>query len=315
MRMVCADVFLRALLRFSSGAASPPAFLAGGLPRRRWRRGSRFELFQVFCTQLTLHIPFGTLPADYILSFSKEGSVTDIIIAIDQKNWDEADARKLELLAELELIWGAKLGLQMWTAFSRTGRSAAWEALDAIFDCGIDWMGDFKFHDIGNTVGGAAANVARFKMDPDIVTVHASGSREMLRRAVAELPASLVAAVTVLTDISDEEHLAEYGVPRLPRVLSLAEKAAEERCHAIVCSPREVAHLAQHQLEVVRALYRIVPGTRLGSEHHDQKNVTTPAEAVKNGANALVIGREIWGAEDPVAAAIKIHEHLEKETV
>lgn len=233
--------------------------------------------------------------------------MTDIIVAIDQSTWSSKDSDTLMELAELELIQGAKLGLEMFTS------DAYDRALGEIMNLDIKYMADYKLHDIGNTVGKATRNIA-FQM-PDILTVHAMGSSGMIRAAVDAIGHDgKVAAVTILTDITDEDlsFILDMEARRDKLVPALADWATQNGARAIVASGKELPRLMEHRSEHVREAYKIIPGTRLGGDHRDQRNVVKPKEAVEMGADALVIGSEIWGADDPVEVAKKINEHLEE---
>jgi orotidine-5'-phosphate decarboxylase len=172
---------------------------------------------------------------------------------------------------------------------------------------GLDLFLDLKLHDIPNTVAGAARSVARLK--PAYLTVHASGGRDMVRAAVEAAPDVKIAGVTLLTSL-DEHALRVLGidVSTTDAVLRLASVAVEAGARAIVCSPHEVAAVRK---EVGEGITLITPGVRLaGGDVQDQARVATPAQALADGADLLVIGRPITGAADPGAAAAAIAADL-----
>ena len=172
---------------------------------------------------------------------------------------------------------------------------------------GLDLFLDLKLHDIPNTVAGAARSVAPLK--PAYLTVHASGGRDMVRAAVESAPDVKIAGVTLLTSL-DGHALRVLGVDQQPRdvVLRLASVAVEAGARAIVCSPHEVADVRR---EVGPDVTLITPGVRLeGGDAQDQARVATPARALADGADLLVIGRPITGAADPGAAAAAIAAEL-----
>ena len=176
---------------------------------------------------------------------------------------------------------------------------------------------DLKYHDIPNTVAKAAVEAC--KLGVKMFNVHALGGGEMMRTTVAEVNAYCEAtgstrptmlAVTILTS-STAETLAEIGIERsvedmVPRLAKLAQDAGFD---GVVASPKEV--------KLIRAVcgddFAIVtPGVRPSfASLDDQKRVTTPAEAITSGATALVIGRPISAAQDPLAAAGKILTEIE----
>jgi orotidine-5'-phosphate decarboxylase len=172
---------------------------------------------------------------------------------------------------------------------------------------GLDLFLDLKLHDIPNTVAGAARSVARLK--PTYLTVHASGGRDMVRAAVEAAPDVKIAAVTLLTSL-DEHALRVLGIEASTgeAVLRLAGVAVEAGARAIVCSPHEVAAVRR---EVGPGITLITPGVRLaGGDAQDQARVATPAQALADGADLLVIGRPITDAADPGAAAAAIAADL-----
>ena len=194
-----------------------------------------------------------------------------------------------------------KVGLEL---FCRTGPSI----VDTVRGgSGVDLFLDLKLHDIPNTVAGAARGVAKLK--PRYLTVHASGGADMVKAAVEAAPEVTIAAVTVLTSLSAEV-LEAVGLagPPLDAVRRLAVLAVGAGAGALVCSPMEVAMV---RAEVGPDVVLITPGVRpLGADVQDQARVATPAQALADGADLLVIGRPITGAADPGAAAAQIAASL-----
>ena|SRR5487761_273 len=175
---------------------------------------------------------------------------------------------------------------------------------------------DLKFHDIPNTVRAAAREAAQLGVR--MINVHASGGRKMMKaaREGAESNGSgasrpLILAVTVLTSLAPED-LQEIGLAGSPEeaVVRLARLARSAGMDGVVASAREAAALR----EACGPKFVIVtPGIRpAASEAQDQARVSTPADAIRAGADYLVIGRPITGASDPAAAAdavvAEIHE-------
>jgi orotidine-5'-phosphate decarboxylase len=194
-----------------------------------------------------------------------------------------------------------KVGLEL---FCRTGPSIVETVRGGT---GVGLFLDLKLHDIPNTVAGAAKSVARLK--PKFLTVHATGGPDMVRAAVEAAPDVTIAAVTVLTSL-DELTLEQIGLagPSHDAVRRLAALAVGAGAGALVCSPHEVAAVRS---EVGSHVVLITPGVRpAGSDAQDQARVATPQEAMRNGADLLVIGRPITGAKDPGAAAATIAASL-----
>ncbi len=191
-----------------------------------------------------------------------------------------------------------KVGLE---TFLRDGAAAVRAARES--SGGRDVFLDLKLHDIPNTVAGAARSVAH--LEPAYLTVHASGGAAMVRAAVDELPATRIAAVTVLTSMSEDD-LAAVGLlgPSLDAARRLAALAVGAGARAVVCSPQEVAAV---RAEVGDGIVLITPGVRpAGAALGDQSRVATPEQALADGADLLVIGRPITGAPDVAVAAAAI---------
>jgi orotidine-5'-phosphate decarboxylase len=168
---------------------------------------------------------------------------------------------------------------------------------------GVQVFLDLKLHDIPNTVAGAARAVA--KLRPEILTVHAAGGADMIKAAVQAAPETLVAAVTLLTSIGDKD-LADLGVGGSvsDAVRRMAALAVSAGARGLVCSPQEVMAV---RAEVGPDILLITPGIRpAGVTSDDQARIATPVEALKAGADLLVIGRPITRASDPGAAAAAI---------
>jgi orotidine-5'-phosphate decarboxylase len=174
---------------------------------------------------------------------------------------------------------------------------------------GVQVFLDLKLHDIPATVAGAARAVARLK--PAYLTVHAGGGAAMIRAAAEAAPHTSIAAVTVLTSLSEND-LDGIGLsgPAADAVLRLSALAVEAGARAIVCSPKEVAAV---RAEVGPDVTLITPGVRPhGAAAQDQARVATPEEAMAAGADLLVIGRPITAAPDPGAAASSIAAALRR---
>lgn len=166
---------------------------------------------------------------------------------------------------------------------------------------------DLKFYDIGETVKRAVAAVA--KTGVSLLTVHGSGA--VMRAAVEGRGASglKLLAVTVLTSF-DEEDLRDLGYPcSVAELVELrVRKARESGIDGMVCSPLEVARV--REIAGPEAIL-VTPGVRsAGASSGDQKRVATPAEAIRNGASHLVIGRQVTRAADPAAAVEALRAEL-----
>jgi orotidine-5'-phosphate decarboxylase len=196
-----------------------------------------------------------------------------------------------------------KIGLELYL---RYGPQAVASVRGA---SGVDIFLDLKLHDIPATVSGAAKAVARLR--PALLTVHAAAGPAAIRAAAEAAPGTKVVAVTVLTSLGEAD-LGMIGLagPVSEAARRLAAVAVEAGARGLVCSPQEVVAL---RAEVGDDIQLITPGVRpAGSDLHDQARVATPEEALRAGADLLVIGRPITGAADPGAAAAAIAASLRR---
>ncbi len=174
---------------------------------------------------------------------------------------------------------------------------------------GVQIFLDLKLHDIPATVAAAARAVARLR--PALLTVHAAAGAAAIRAAADAAAGTRVVAVTVLTSLGEAD-LQRIGLagPASDAVRRLAALAVDAGARGLVCSPQEVAAVRS---EVGDDILLVTPGVRpAGSETHDQARVATPEEALRAGADLLVIGRPITGAADPGAAAGAIAASLRR---
>lgn len=232
-----------------------------------------------------------------------------LIIALDVET--AAEARKLfsVLGAQAGMF---KVGAQLFTA-------AGPEFVREIVAQGGRVFLDLKFHDIPNTVAAACREVVRLGVS--LFNVHAAGGGEMMRRAAEATTETAVRenltrpkliAVTVLTS-ANAGVLRETGVAGEleAQVKKLAELAAASGLDGVVASPHEIAAVRSG---VTREGFLLVtPGVRPANvPHDDQRRVMTPGEAVRAGADYIVVGRAILNAPDPQRAAREIVEEMER---
>ena len=231
-----------------------------------------------------------------------------IIVALDVPTKEEA----LAIVEELGDAVGAyKIGMQLYNAVGP-------EILDEVAKRNGKVFLDLKFHDIPNTVASAARTVANLGVF--MFNVHASGGYTMMDEAVKALKEEseqlgvekpLLIAVTVLTSMSEEEMQKEVGVSRSigEQVVALAKMAKEAGMDGVVASPLEIEMIR----EACGPDFLIVtPGIRpRDAALGDQKRVKTPGEAVRDGADYLVIGRPITKASDRMTAVKDIVSEIE----
>lgn len=214
-----------------------------------------------------------------------------ICAALDFPAWAAAEPFARAVAPEVGML---KVGLELFAAEGPAAVRAAAALGRPVFL-------DLKLHDIPNTVEGAARSAAA--SGASLLTVHAAGGEEMVRAAVRGAAGRLrVLAVTVLTSL-DDAALGRIGLagPAEAAVIRLAGLAMAAGAGGLVCSPREVAAV---RAAVGPGPLLVVPGVRpAGAARGDQARVATPAEAVKAGADVLVLGRPLRDAADPAAAA------------
>lgn len=178
-------------------------------------------------------------------------------------------------------------------------------------DVGLPVFLDLKLHDIPETVERGVARAA--SLGARLLTVHASGGRAMLKRAVARAEAEggelAICAVTILTSLDDND-LDDIGLagPATDAAVRLARLAFDEGVRWFVCSPAEVRAI---RAALGKDAVLVTPGVRpAAAARGDQKRVATPEQAIDDGADWVVVGRPIRDAEDPLAAARAIAEAI-----
>ena len=231
-----------------------------------------------------------------------------LIVALDVETADRA----LELFNALHDVAGMfKIGSQLFTA-------AGPNIVREIVARGGRVFLDLKFHDIPNTVAAAGAEATRLGVS--IFNVHASGGVEMMKRtaeAVAEtaererLMKPKVIAVTLLTSLN-QASMEQLGINDEPPtvVARLARVAANCGLDGVVASPQEIGIIRETVAN--RDFLIVTPGIRSSAgQTQDQRRTLNAAEAIRAGADYLVVGRPILNAEDPPGAARKIVEDID----
>lgn len=196
-----------------------------------------------------------------------------------------------------------KIGLGMLTG---GGLALARELKD---DHGKRIFLDLKLFDIGATIEAAVRGLARF--DLDFLTVHGDPHVVRAAKAGAGGSAMKILAVTILTSLDradlDAALIREGEVPDI--VVDRARRAFEVGADGVIASPREARRI--RALPESRGRLIVTPGVRpQGASLGDQKRVATPAQAIAEGADHVVVGRPVWAAPDPVAAVDAILSEL-----
>lgn len=233
-------------------------------------------------------------------------SLDKIIVPLDVSSKEDAIA----LVEKLHQVTFWKVGLELFV-------SCGPEILTFLKSQEKRIFLDLKFHDIPNTVAGACRSASRYGVD--LITLHATAGKTAMKAAQmaakdgakeAGYPVPKLIAITLLTSLNSRDLAFDLKVPlELPEyALSMALLAQESGLAGAVCSPQEVAQLRQTCGD---EFLLVCPGVRpVWADKGDQQRTFTPSEALKAGANYLVIGRPITASNDPVKALERIIEEI-----
>lgn len=232
-----------------------------------------------------------------------------LVLALDVNNFKKAE----ELVDKLTDYVGVfKIGNQLFTAEGN-------KVIKMVQEKGGKVFLDLKFHDIPNTVARAAEVVS--KLGVYIFDIHTSGGYEMMKAAVEAskklsfalgISKPLILGVTLLTSINQEILEKEIGIKKSleEQVVHLAKLAKAAGLDGVVASPWEIKAL---RAACGEGFVILTPGIRLaGKSDDDQKRIMTPQEAIKLGADFIVIGRPITNATNPVKASQEILKEMEE---
>ena len=232
--------------------------------------------------------------------------VARIIVPLDVAN----EAAAIALIDQLPQVTFWKVGLELFV-------SSGPGILEILKNRQKRIFLDLKFHDIPNTVAGACRQAARYGVD--LLTIHAACGREALSlahlavqegAAQAGVPPSKLVAITLLTSLSSRQLAIDLKIPlELPEyALQMALLAQETGMEGAVCSPQEVVELRRTCGD---DFLLVCPGIRPSwADAGDQRRSLTPVQAIKAGADYLVIGRPITAASDPESAWMRICDEL-----
>ncbi|MBN1288518.1 MAG: orotidine-5'-phosphate decarboxylase [Actinobacteria bacterium] len=232
--------------------------------------------------------------------------LSPLILAMDTSSLHEAREVASKVVESVDIV---KIGLQLFS-------SAGTGSISSFKDDGFEIFVDIKMCDIPNTVASACRVLCDY--EPLMLTIHTMGGVEMMRAAsiaVREhcdglgLRKPLLVGVTVLTSI-DLFALGKIGVDDSVegQVCRLAALARDSGMDGLVCSPLEITPVRR---EVGEEMVLVTPGVRLrDSDRNDQLRVAAPGEAMKSGADFLVVGRPIYESEDPEGSAGRILDDI-----
>ena len=228
--------------------------------------------------------------------------MSPLILALDTSDIEEARRLSDRVKAYVDVV---KIGLQLYS-------TVGVQAVEALKSDGFEVFLDIKMMDIPNTV--ASACLALCELEPIMITLHTMGGQEMMRAAEQavrnhcesnHIQKPMLIGVTVLTSI-DRLALTKIGVQDSieAQVVRLAKLARDSGLDGLVSSPLETLTVRR---EVGPEMVLITPGVRLpGAGLDDQKRVATPADAMRAGADFLVVGRPLTKATDPLGVAAEM---------
>ncbi|MCG5060977.1 MAG: orotidine-5'-phosphate decarboxylase [Limnoraphis sp. WC205] len=229
-----------------------------------------------------------------------------IIVPLDVSSLEDAIA----LIDQLPHVSFWKVGLELFVSSGPEILTQLKQRQKRIFL-------DLKFHDIPNTVAGACRSAAKYGVD--LITIHATAGKVALKAAqnaiieganAANKPIPNLIAITLLTSLNSRELAFDLNIPlELPEyALKMALLAQESGLAGAVCSPQEVEQLRRTCGD---DFLLVCPGVRPSwAEKGDQQRSFTPSQALKAGADYLVIGRPITASEDPLAALQRICQEI-----
>ena len=206
-----------------------------------------------------------------------------IIVAIDEH--DKASFNRILDSLDSNLCM-VKIGS---VSFNSLGHDIIYLAAEKGFNIFLD----LKLHDIPNTVKKSIEGLSTLPIQ--MLTIHTSGGRLMMESAMEALKETdiKVFGVTALTSLSDIDTHQIYQRTAVDQVNAMLDIAEEAKIHGVVCSPHEL-----HLVTARGSLLSVTPGIRLSDLNDDQTRVMTPKQAIDLGANYLVIGRPITGADN-----------------
>ncbi len=225
-----------------------------------------------------------------------------IIVAIDLSDINKA----LKLVKKLKNeVFAFKIGHEFFYTFGTEGYKKIYKICPKIFL-------DLKLHDIPNTVEKGLIAISKLK--PIFTTIHISGGDGMLKKSVLENnKTTKILGVTVLTSLDKKQTKKYYNELNIKSLVKkFAMYGKKNRLNGLVCSPLEIEIVRK---EVGKKMILVVPGIRLEkkifSKKDDQKRTMTPKEAIKLGADYLVIGRPIIESKNPLATIKKINQSIQ----
>ena len=218
-----------------------------------------------------------------------------IIVAVDETQLENFQNVVDSLDSDLCMI---KIGSVSFNALGH-------QAISYASNKGFKIFLDLKLHDIPNTVKKSIKGLVSFPID--MMTIHTSGGLEMMKAAKNAVDGTdiKIFGVTALTSLSDEDTSLIFKRTAAEQVNTMLDLAEQAGIDGVVCSPHELSLVTKRE-----SLLSITPGIRLKDSNDDQNRVMTPNDALKQGANFLVIGRPITEAKNIKEALLEIHNSI-----
>ena len=218
-----------------------------------------------------------------------------IIVAVDETKLGNFQSVVDSLDSDLCMI---KIGSVSFNALGH-------QAISYASNKGFKIFLDLKLHDIPNTVKKSIKGLVSLPID--MMTIHTSGGLEMMKAAKKAVDGTdiKIFGVTALTSLSDEDTSLIFKRTAAEQVNTMLDLAEQAGIDGVVCSPHELSLVSKRE-----SLLSITPGIRLKDSNDDQNRVMTPKDALKQGANFLVIGRPITEAKNIKKALLEIHNSI-----
>ena len=218
-----------------------------------------------------------------------------IIVAVDETQLGNFQSVVDSLDSDLCMI---KVGSVSFNALGH-------QAISYASNKGFKIFLDLKLHDIPNTVKKSIMGLVSLPID--MMTIHTSGGLEMMKAAKKAVDGTdiKIFGVTALTSLSDEDTSLIFKRTAAEQVNTMLDLAEQAGIDGVVCSPHELSLVTKRE-----SLLSITPGIRLKDSNDDQNRVMTPKDALKQGANFLVIGRPITEAKNIKEALLEIHNSI-----
>jgi orotidine-5'-phosphate decarboxylase len=218
-----------------------------------------------------------------------------IIVAVDETQLGNFQSVVDSLDSDLCMI---KVGSVSFNALGH-------QAISYASNKGFKIFLDLKLHDIPNTVKKSIKGLVSLPID--MMTIHTSGGLEMMKAAKKAVDGTdiKIFGVTALTSLSDEDTSLIFKRTAAEQVNTMLDLAEQAGIDGVVCSPHELSLVTKRE-----SLLSITPGIRLKDSNDDQNRVMTPNDALKQGANFLVIGRPITEAKNIKKALLEIHNSI-----